>query len=540
VTAVGFALRLGRWGIVGFGAVAFVITLVNAAGFYQVAGHSAADRATFGRSMTVLASEFSAILPPPIRPDTVGGYVEFRVYGVLAILFAIWALASAAGSSRGDEDRGIVEAVLAAGLSRRKAIRSHIVAFVIGSFAAALAGSVGVVAGVSSGGESIDTRAAVAAAIVLTALAVSCYSLTLLISQLTSARAATASAGLVLLVLFLVNSLGRSLDWLSGWRWLSPFRYWELSRPLSPGGAVDLKATLTLIAIAVVAGALAAAAFAVRDLGSPLIVLPAPARPPTYDPSTAAVWRIPVARDLWERRFGLAAWTAGMAALAALFVVLTKTIVGPLLAIPMLKLYFSLFVHGALYPSFLGYVWFGFAQLLLTGFAITQVARWSVEDADGRLEVILSTPISRRRVVIERALVVTVGALVIATVSGLAVGVQSHNQSIDLDAGSLAGATLLLVPFTMVFAAVGSVLVARIPRATAGLLGVFTLASYLLTELGPIFKLPTWALDLSAFKLYGQPLTEGIDRTGVAIMLLIVIAGFGVSTVVMQRRDIGR
>jgi ABC-2 type transport system permease protein len=540
VTAVRLAMRLGRWGIVGFGAVAFVITLVNAAGFYQVAGHSAADRATFGRSMAILASEFSVILAPPIRPDTVGGYTEFRAYGALAILFAIWALASAAGATRGDEERGIVEVVLASGLSRAKAIGARIVAFVIGSFIAALAGSAGVIAGVASGRETIDVRATIAAAVVLTALAVSCYALTMLISQLTSARAATATAGAVLLALFLINSLGRTLDWLSAWRWLSPFHYWELSRPLSPAGAVDIKATLVLVAIALVAGVLATAAFALRDLGSPLISPPAPSRPATYDPSMAAVWRIPVARDLWERRVGLGAWTAGMAALAALLVVVTKAIVGPLLAVPQLRIYFSLFLHGALYPSFLGFVWLGVAQLLLAAYAITQVARWSTEDSDGRLELILSTPFSRTLVVLERAIVLSIGVLVIATVSGVAVGLQSHNQSIDLDVTSLVRATVLLVPFTMVFAAVGSVLVARIPRATAGLLGAFILASYLLTELGPIFKLPTWVQDLSAFKLYGRPLTEGIDGTGLAIMLLIVIAGFGASAALMQRRDVSR
>jgi hypothetical protein len=64
-------------------------------------------------------------------------------------------------------------------------------------------------------------------------------------------------------------------------------------------------------------------------------------------------------------------------------------------------------------------------------------------------------------------------------------------------------------------------------------------ASYLITELGPLFRWPGWAQDLSAFKLYGSPLTDGIDRTGLAIMLLIVVFGFGASMLLMQRRDIG-
>ena len=148
-----FALRLGRWGIAGFGGISFLITLLNAAGFYQVAGHTPAERQAFARSIDVLAANFSVIVPPPIRADTVGGYVQFRAYGALAIAFAIWALASASGAARGDEERGIVQAVLAAGTSRLGLIASRAGAFVIGATIAALAGIAGVLVGVASGGE---------------------------------------------------------------------------------------------------------------------------------------------------------------------------------------------------------------------------------------------------------------------------------------------------------------------------------------------------------------------------------------------------
>ena len=71
------------------------------------------------------------------------------------------------------------------------------------------------------------------------------------------------------------------------------------------------------------------------------------------------------------------------------------------------------------------------------------------------------------------------------------------------------------------------------------ILGVFAFASYLMLQFGPIFKLPTWIQNLSAFKLYGQPLTDGVDQTGLAIMLAIVLVGFSASAIVMQRRDVG-
>jgi ABC-2 type transport system permease protein len=539
MTAIRLAFRLGRWGLVGFAGIGLFATTLQAIGFFQVAGHTPAERAAFGRSMTQLGTQFSILLPPPVRPDTVGGYVQFRAFGSLVVLFAIWALVSASGAARGDEERGLVEVILASGLSRALTLGSRVGAFATACLLAALAASLGLEIGAAAGGEPVPLQSALEASVVLAALGLSCYALTLLVAQFTSARNAVAVAGSLLLVLFLVNSLSRTFDWLLTWRWLSPFRYYELSRPLAPGGNLDVAAILVLIAASMVCATLAALAFLRRDLGSPLLSLPARTRPVTYDASPSPVWRSPILRGLYEQRIGIIVWAAGVASLAAIFVVLTKTLVQPLLAIPVLRHYFDTFVHGDVYSSFLGFLWFNVAQLLMAGFAIAQVARWSSEDTDGRLELILSNPIARMNVVLERAIVLTVGALIVVAVSGVAVGLEARSQSITVDSTHLIEAVVLLVPFTLVFAAVGAVIAARIPRATVGLLGGFAFASYLVIELGPLFKWPAWALDLSAFKLYGEPLTNGIDETGLVIMSLIVIVGFAASIVLMQRRDVG-
>ncbi|HEY8796436.1 MAG TPA: hypothetical protein VIO85_01090 [Candidatus Dormibacteraeota bacterium] len=539
MTAIRLALRLGQWGLIGFAVVAFVFTFINAVGFYAVAGHTQAEREAFAKSFSQIAAQLTILLPPATRLDTVGGYTQYRAYGSLVIMFSIWALASASGAARGNEERGLVDVVVATGLSRVRIVAAQVAAFAIASFVASLASGAGLMVGAIAGQESFPVGPAIEAALVLTAVAVACYSLVFLVAQLVAPRMATGIAGAVLLALFLLNSLSRTFDSLHTLRWLSPFRYYELSRPLPPGGNFDVTATLVLFGIALVAGGLAVLAFQQRDLGSALFALRPPARPPTYEPSSTLVWRVPIARDLYDRRVGLATWAIGVAAIAALFVVLTKAIVQPLLAIPGLATYFAAILHGPIYQSFLSSLWFGVAQLLIAGFAITQVGRWSAEDTDGRLELILSNPMSRTRVVTERAFVLALGTLIIAAVSGAAVGVESHYQSIDLDGGRLAEASLMLVPVALVFAAIGAVLAARLPRATVGILGIFAFASYLMLQLGPIFKLPGWVQDLSAFKLYGQPLTEGIDRTGLAIMVAIVLVGFWASAILMQRRDVG-
>ena len=534
-----YALRLGRWGVAGFSVLAFTFTFLNTVGFYRVAGHTPAERAAFVRSITVLAGQFTVLLAPPLRPDTVGGYVQFRVYGALAIMVAVWALAAAAGAIRGDEEKGLVEAVLATGVSRADAIAARFLGFAAGVVVMTSAAALAFVLGVDRTQDAVDATGVLGATVLLTGLALSCYALTLLACQLVSARFATAAAGIVLLALFLTNSLSRTIDGLRSWRWLSPFHYYEQSQPLAPGGAFDVRATEVLYAIAVVAAVAAALAFAFRDVGSPLVRLPVSARRPSHDVSGMPFWRVPVVRGLYDRRFGLLVWMAGFAALAALFVVLTKEIVKPLLDLAALQPLFNSIIQGDIYPSFLSFIWFAFGQLLIAGYAITQVGRWAAEDGDGRLELALAQPVSRTAVVVERALVLALGTLAIAAAGAVAVAIQADREAIVLNSGRLALASLLLVPFAAFFAALGSLLAARIPRATVGILGGFAFVSYFLTQLAPIFKWPTWVEDLSPFHLYGQPLSSGVDGVGLTIMVGVAVFGFAGSALLLGRRDVG-
>ena len=534
-----YALRLGRWGVAGFSALALVFAFLNTVGFYKVAGHTAAERAAFARSINVLAGQFTVLLAPPFRPDTVGGYIQFRVYGALAILVAVWALAAAAGAVRADEEKGLVEAVLATGVSRADAIAARFLAFAACVVVATGAAALGFILGVDRSQDSIDAAGVLGATVLLAGLALCCYSLTLLVCQLASARFATAAAGIVLLALFLTNSLSRTIDALKAWRWLSPFHYYEQSRPLAPGGTFDVRATEVLFGIAVVAAVAAALAFAFRDLGSPLVRLPVRALRPTHDVSGVPFWRVPIVRGLYDRRFGLLVWMAGFAALAALFVVLTKEIVKPLLDLAALQPLFNSIIKGDIYPSFLSFIWFAFGQLLIAGYAITQVGRWAAEDGDGRLELTLAQPMSRSALVAERALVLAIGTLAIAADGAVAVAVQAQREGIGLSSERVVIASLLLVPFAAFFGALGSLLAARIPRATVGVLGGFAFVSYFITQLAPIFKWPTWVEDISPFHLYGQPLSSGVDGVGLTIMVGVAVFGFAGSALLLKRRDVG-
>ncbi len=533
-----FALRLGRWGIAGFSVLAFAITLANVLSFYVLAGTTPEQQKAFGNSITQIALQFSVLVPPPIRPDTVGGYVQFRAYGALSILFSLWALVSASGATRADEERGIVEAVLATGVSRADALGARIATFAGGSLLACGAAALGLATGVAHAGDTVDAGSVLGATADLAGITLCSYTLAVLVCQFFAPRIATAAAGVVLLALFLIDSFGRSIDTVQRWQWISPFYYFNLSRPLPPGGPFDVRAVEVLFVIAAAAAVASMLAFAYRDVGSPLLKLPVRGHRVTRAPA-GLVWAIPVVRGVFDRRYGLAVWLVGLSALAYLFTVLTKEIVKPLLQLQSLQPFFNFVVNGDLYPSFLGYVWFSVAQLLFAGYAITQVVRWAAEDGDGRLDLTLSHPYSRVAVVVERALVAALGALALALVTAAVVQIQAGREGILIGTPRLLTASLLLVPFATFLMAIGAVLTAVLPRAAAAVLGAFAITGYFVTELGPIFKWPAWVLDLSPFHLYGQPLADGVDSTGLAIMLAVSVAGLFASALLMNRRDVG-
>ncbi len=278
----------------------------------------------------------------------------------------------------------------------------------------------------------------------------------------------------------------------------------------------------------------------VRDLGAPLIQLPARRRPFTDRPSPNPLLRIPVLASVYELRLGVIGWAVGTAILAFYLASVGRQTVDLIQGSPGFRAYLTAVGRGDPYVALTGFFWFGIALLLLAVYAITQVARWSADDNEGRLEMILSAPVSRTRMVVERAVALVLRLAIIVGVSSAALYLGGAAANIHFDLGELTVASLVLIPFGMTFAAIGAILASRAPRATVAVLTAFTFLSYLITQLGPLLRWPDWALKLSVFNLYGTPLTSGVDWPGLWIMTALTLVGFAVAALLMQRRDVGR
>lgn len=62
---------------------------------------------------------------------------------------------------------------------------------------------------------------------------------------------------------------------------------------------------------------------------------------------------------------------------------------------------------------------------------------------------------------------------------------------------------------------------------------------FLVSQFGPLFRWPEWALDISVFRLYGTPLTAGVYATGLYVEVAVLVIGFGLALVTMRFRDVG-
>jgi ABC-2 type transport system permease protein len=457
------------------------------------------------------------------------------------LLFGIWVVVSGAGATRGDEDRGLVDEWISAGVSPVRYLVARTVGFVAAAAIAIAGTSAAIDAGAISAGAPLDLVAVTEVSVALLAVVIATYAIVVVIGQLTSSRGATIGASTtVLLVMFFINSLGRSIDSLHQLaRFVSPFYYYDRSNPLTPGGSFDAWGTVGLFVFAAVLFGVAAWLMRRRDLGSPLIHRPAHEGPLAQEPAHNPLLRGPVLSALYEQRIGLLAWIAGTSLGAAYMASLGRQIVDLSKSATAFKAYLTLAGHGDPYVALTGFFWFGIFQLLLAAYAIAQVARWASDDNEGRLEMVLSAPVSRTRVVLERAATLVIGTSLVVGFSSLAFYYGAHASNINVQAGDLLQASLAAIPFGASFAAVGALLASRVPRQTVIVLATVVFASYIITQLGPLLKWPDWVMRLSLLSLYGNPLANGIDWTGLWILIAVCVAGFGLGAVLLQRRDVG-
>jgi hypothetical protein len=535
-----YRLSLGSHlnGFLATTAIGILFGLANAIGYAELAGTDPVQRAIFARQMEVVGRQLSYLLPLPLELDTMSGYLQWRMFGTLALIYGFWALLAASGAGRGDEERGLVETWLAAGIARARYLLVRSVAFATATAASIAIALAGTWAGSAIGNEPLAVGALALQGVDLFAVTACCFAIALLVAQLTATRrAAGGIAGILLLALFLIDSASRT-DGLQQVAWLSPFWLYDRSTPLLRGGGLDLAAVAALLAGFAVLLAAAAAAFAARDLGSSLLRPRAADGRATSRPSGDPLLRLPVLATIDQQRAWILGWMLGLAALAAFLVSLTRTMVDALLEIPSMRVYFERLGPTG-YDTFVAVVWGSTAMLLVSLLAIFQVSGWVADDAEGRLETALAQPIPRARVVLDRIGSLIVAAGIVLAGAAAVVWIAAARVAIPLSGDRFVAGSALMLAVPFAFGGVGAVVASSRPRLAVPLLTVVAVTSYFTQQFAPLFDWPKWVTNTSIYALYGTPMTTGVDWGGLAGLGALGVGGTALGVVLMGRRDIG-
>jgi len=502
-------------------------------------------------SLVSLGSSFSWIAEP-IALGTPGGYVTWK-YGLTLLIIAIWPLLACSRLLRGEEERGSLDALLSLPRGRVRVVLEKLAAVWTALLGMGLLIALLAFAGGKSASADFGLGDALLFGLNVSLICGVFGSLALLLSQFTQERGTASGLTGGLLLVFVVLDMAHRVipntEWLGR---ISPVYYYNLSKPLAPGYGANPGAMLVLLALCILLSGAAVWLFARRDVGGTVagpsfLRLPERAARPERALPVGA-WSL---RSVYTRSLGMIAvpacwWTLGIAGFAGWMVVVVEQTEAKLTTIyassPFLKYLITKVGGGdlATNATILSAL-FVLMPLLLMAFAVTQANRWSADEEDGRLELVLSTPQPRLRVLLGRFAALTTATVIIAVLTLAVTAAASVATGLKLDGGNLAAATLSTIPLGLLVAAIGYLLSGWLRTAVdTGLLSFLLVIWFFISYIGPGLNWPDATLRLSAFYYYGTPLLHGLPLLDTLGVLAVGIVALALASLRFVRKDIGR
>ncbi|HZC05779.1 MAG TPA: ABC transporter permease subunit [Ktedonobacterales bacterium] len=491
----------------------------------------------------------------PVAIGTPQGYITFKFLGLLPLLIGIWTIIAGAHLTRGDEERGSLDLLLGEPLSRRRLFGEKALAFAIGTVLMGALITLGLMLGLAAAKLPADPGGSLLAGVNIILSAFIYGALGLFFSQFTrTAGAAAGIAGAYMALDFLVAGAMRSS---AGPEWVSRLTinyYSELSKPIIANYGANPGALLVLLAISVVLVAASMWLFERRDAGDVVKLWPqrfsqAAARRSQVAPATTLTraqsdlsLRGVTARALTASRLPIFWWIVGITIYGVYGVFIAqaaeKVFAKAFQSSAVLKVLFS-GSNLATNNGFIAAIEFTFIPFIIVLAAMFFAINWAQDLDRGQLENILSEPLPRWRLPLERFVTVVVGTVGLGLVAWLAPLVGGALSGLTLDGGLLASAGLGMIPLGLITGALVYALAGRIGSGTIlGIVGGLASLSFLVELLRGMLKLPDWTLNLSIFHVYGEPMSNGINWTGTLIMLGLAVALLALATVRFTREDV--
>jgi polyether ionophore transport system permease protein len=498
-------------------AVALASTALGVAGLYKTPAqiHDYADSVS-GGALYALNGRFEGI-------DTLGGVIqdEFGFIGSFLLPFA--GLALMAKATRGEEEEGRLELLLARPLDRR--------APTVGAFAVTtgtiVAATILMGAGIMLFAPDVPTWRGFLYAISLGALAYCFAGIAAVAAQLVRHTRGVYAVGFVLLLVsYLLRGIGDTTDiwitWLSPLGWtekvgaFGPARWWVLAIPIAVG-------TVGVVVATVLAGR--------RDLGDSTLQFGV-GGPPTAGPRM----RRPVGTAIRVQRPAMIGWTLGAVAFMGMLGGLAQQAVSAIADNKSLADALNTST-GNLADGFyaMGLV---YLALIVIGYIAAAFAAVRREESSNRIEPVVGASVARSQWLAANTLAAAVGALVVGLAGTLTFALSAAASNGDAGLiGELVRAGLAYLPAYLAVVGIACALFGLQPRAYPLMWGVLGAIAFI-AFLGPGLNMPTWVADLSPTQHVGDPPGGSVEALGLIMLTLIGAALVGASFVGFRERDI--
>ena len=510
--------------------------------------------ATFGKAYATLASrqELANLVnslprvmagiygnPFPAAINTLGGSIAWKGGGSLALVAALWSVLALSGTLASEVRKGSLEFIATTPLGMRRIavekVFAHLSAMLIQVVILALAGIVTGVAFASLPGDDIPVQAAVGFAVWVGLVGLASGSVAFALAPLVGRGSALAIAGAVLLGGYFLNGYQGAVPAFAPFANLTWFGWTAHFQPLT--GDYDWLSLVPVAIVSVVLFAVGVEAFARRDLGSTSRI------PWPGIPSALAGLRGPASRSFGERLPLAASWGIGIGLFA--FVLggaaksFTETIRNS--SPDLLQIFKSLFptidLAGAGGFLELAFIVFGF---ILAGFAAaTLVSGWASDEVDGRLEVLLSTRLTRAGWAAYGGLGVYAAVALLTALIALGVGLGSAITGGDVVTPILG--TLVIGLYAAALVGLGLAFGGLLGTGLAGeFVAALVILTFLVDFLVPALGLPDWVRQLALTSHLGQAMLGVWDWPGMVACVVLAVGGLAVSALGIRRRDVAK
>ena len=445
-------------------------------------------------------------------------------YGLyFLILSALMSILLVVRHTRVEEQTGRAELVRANVVGPRAPLTAALIVAVITNLVATgvvFAAMVGV-GGFAAGGSLLF-------AVGIGVLGLAFAGLTTITVQLSEySRAAAGMAGAALGAAFLLRAGGdMAREGGTLLSWLSPLGWVQQSAPF----VLDRWWPLTLaLAFAVVTGAAGYTLSTRRDLGASRFTVRAGST------TASAALGTPLGLALRLQRASTIGWGAALVVTGLAYGAYADALLVAVDDMP--DVFLELFGAEDLLAGYLGYMAV-FMALLASAYAVMAVGSLRSEEADGRAEPVLATPVSRWTWLGANLAVTAGGVVVIMVLAGVATGLGAAMVTGDWQhVRELVLAHLNQVPAVLVVLGLAAALFGVLPRAvpaTWALVGF----SFFVGNFGAMLDLPQAVHNLSPFEHpAGIPL-ETFAALPVILLTVTALAAVAAGLVAFRRRDV--